>query len=410
MVGVSAGIAAYKITHLVRQLSKAGHTVKVIPTENSLNFVGKTTWQALTGHPITTSVFDDSNGVEHVELAREAELIILAPATADLLARLRAGRADDLLTTTVLAATCPIVAVPAMHTAMYENPATQENLAVLKQRGYHIIEPVTGDLSSGDHGKGRLPEPEDIYAQLTGNGQANASLTSVDAAACMKPMTGIKVFITAGGTFEPIDPVRYIGNHSTGTFGCALAAAYRDAGATVTLISANIHPSLHPQGVEIIEAPSAMEMYTKTMELAPQYQIGVFAAAVADFRPETKAENKVKKTEGEGQTLTLKLIQNPDILASAVTRFPHLTTLGFAAETGTADQVAQYGRDKAKRKGADLLALNQVGEGIGFGNVETSLTILNKQGEQVTRFYGSKTQIAPQLVALTHATYQRKNS
>lgn len=409
-MGVSAGIAAYKITNLVRLLLKAGHTVTVIPTENSLNFVGKTTWQALTGKAITTSVFDDANGVEHVELARAAELIILAPATADLLARLRVGRADDLLTTTALAATCPIVAVPAMHTAMYENAATQDNLAALKQRGYHIIEPDAGELSSGDHGKGRLPEPENIYAQLTGKLATDRAVSTNSITTQTKPLAGIKVLITAGGTFEPIDPVRYIGNHSTGQFGCEIAAAYRNAGASVTLLAANIHPSIVPPGIEVIATPSAMEMYEKVMELAPQYQIGVFTAAVADFRPATKAENKVKKTAETSQTLTLHLVQNPDILATAVTRFPHLTTLGFAAETGTANQIAQYGRDKAKRKGADLLALNQVGDGIGFGNVETTLTLLDKHGQQITQYQGSKKEIAPQLVALTHATHQHKNS
>ncbi|WP_040312605.1 bifunctional phosphopantothenoylcysteine decarboxylase/phosphopantothenate--cysteine ligase CoaBC [Gleimia coleocanis] len=400
VVGVSAGIAAYKITYLVRALIKAGHQVKVVPTEASLEFVGKTTWQALSGHPVATSVFDGAAGVEHVEIAREAELIVIAPATADVLARLATGQANDLLTTTVLASSCPVVVVPAMHTAMYENAATQGNLKTLQDRGIIIMEPAVGDLSSGDHGKGRLPEPEEIFTFLHQLGET---------ATPKQDLAGVKVFITAGGTHEAIDPVRFIGNHSTGRFGVEIAKQLQERGAKVTLLSANINENLLPASIEIIATPSANEMYQAVMELAPQYQIGVFAAAVADFRPETQAEMKVKKTGGEEETLTLKLVKNPDILASAVRRFPHLTTIGFAAETGNPTQVASYGREKAIRKQADLLALNQVGQGIGFGNVDTMLSILDKTGETLTSFSGSKPVIAKELSALIAATYQSKN-
>lgn len=414
MVGVSGGIAAYKITYLVRALIKAGHQVRVVPTENSLQFVGKATWQALTGQPVATSVFDANAGVEHVEIAREAELIVIAPATADLLARIRSGRADDLLTTTVIAATCPIVLVPAMHTAMYENPATQENLSVLKERGYLIMDPATGDLSSGDYGKGRLPEPEDIFNYLT-----SGAATLTDAATAPNlagentgtpaNLKGVKVLITAGGTHEAIDPVRYIGNRSTGKFGVEIAKAFHRSGAHVTLIAANLMETDIPKEIKVVATPSANEMYQAVMEIAPQCQIGVFAAAVADFRPAHAAEQKVKKTGGEDETLTLELVKNPDILASAVTRFPHLTTVGFAAETGNAEQVAQYGKEKAIRKGADLLALNQVGHQLGFGNVDTTLTILDSFGTALTQFTGSKQAIAPQLVAYIGETYAHKN-
>lgn len=406
VVGVSGGIAAYKTTYLVRSLIKAGHQVKVVPTENSLRFVGKTTWQALSGHPVATSVFDAAAGVEHVEIAREAELIVIAPATANLIAKIASGQADDLLTTTILAATCPIVVVPAMHTAMYENAATQANLQTLRRRGIVVMEPAVGDLSSGDHGRGRLPEPAEIHSFLYQLAQPQSTPVA--------SLSGVKIFITAGGTHEPIDPVRFIGNHSTGRFGVEIAKQLALRGADVTLISANISENLIdenllPLGVSVLATPSAMEMYQAVMDTAPSHQIGVFAAAVADFRPETQAEMKVKKTGGEDQTLTLKLVQNPDILATTVRRFPHLTTIGFAAETGNPTQVAQFGKEKAIRKGADLLVLNQVGSGIGFGNVDTKVTILDKTGLEITQYAGTKPSVAVELAELIAATYHSKN-
>ncbi|MCS4484363.1 bifunctional phosphopantothenoylcysteine decarboxylase/phosphopantothenate--cysteine ligase CoaBC [Gleimia sp. 6138-11-ORH1] len=409
VVGVSGGIAAYKIPYLVRALIKAGHQVRVIPTENSLNFVGKTTWEALSGQPVVTGVFDSAADVEHVEIAREAELIVIAPATADLLAKIRSGRADNLLTTTILAATCPVVLVPAMHTAMYENAATQENLQVLRERGYLIMEPETGELSSGDFGKGRLPEPAEIFNFLYQKPTAsNSAAETVPVETATKQLKGIRVFITAGGTHEAIDPVRYIGNRSTGKFGVEIAKAFQTFGAEVTLIGANLTDVDIPPGTCVINTPSAQEMFEAVMEIAPQSQIGVFAAAVADFRPANTAEQKIKKTGGEDETLTLELVKNPDILASAVNRFPHLITVGFAAETGNAEQVAQYGREKAIRKGADLLAVNQVGRQTGFGDVQTQLTILDATGTTLTKFAGSKAAIAPQLAALVATVFARK--
>lgn len=388
VIGIGAGIAAYKIPYLARRLIKDGHDVRIIPTPASLQFVGSSTWSALSGHPVHSSVFEADAGVDHVEAARQAELIVIAPATADLIARLRAGMADDLLTTTVLAATCPVVVVPAMHTAMWNHPATQDNVSVLRSRGISIIDPADGDLSSGDSGRGRLPEPEDIATAITQLLQGEVSAG---------PLSGVKAFVTAGGTHEAIDPVRFIGNRSSGRQGCEIAAALRDLGADVTLFSANVAPELIPRGLTVIETPTAARMCEAVLEVAPNCQIGIFVAAVADFRPRDMAERKIKKTADNVDGLTLELVRNPDILATVVKDHPQLLSVGFAAETGSSEEVIRAGIDKARRKAATLLAINSVGVDRGFGDVDNELIVVDREGHVLREFSGTKQSLARSL-------------
>lgn len=388
VIGIGAGIAAYKIPYLARRLIRDGHDVRIIPTPASLQFVGSSTWSALSGHPVHSSVFEADAGVDHVEAARQAELIVIAPATADLIARLRAGMADDLLTTTVLAATCPVVVVPAMHTAMWNHPATQDNVSVLRSRGISIIDPADGDLSSGDSGQGRLPEPEDIATAITQLLQGEVSAG---------PLSGVKAFVTAGGTHEAIDPVRFIGNRSSGRQGCEIAAALRDLGADVTLFSANVAPELIPRGLTVIETPTAARMCEAVLEVAPNCQIGIFVAAVADFRPRDMAERKIKKTADNVDGLTLELVRNPDILATVVKDHPQLLSVGFAAETGSSEEVIRAGIDKARRKAATLLAINSVGVDRGFGDVDNELIVVDREGHVLREFSGTKQSLARSL-------------
>ncbi|MDO5729125.1 MAG: bifunctional phosphopantothenoylcysteine decarboxylase/phosphopantothenate--cysteine ligase CoaBC [Actinomycetaceae bacterium] len=398
IIGIGAGIAAYKIPYLARRLIKDGHDVRIIPTPASLEFVGKTTWSALSDYPVYSDVFEADAGVDHVEAARQADLIIVAPATADLIARMRAGRADDLLTTTLLAATCPVVVVPAMHTAMWEHPATKDNISMLRSRGIVVIEPVEGDLSSGDTGRGRLPEPDDIATAI--NDLLRTEVTQL-------PLNGTRAFVTAGGTHEAIDPVRFIGNRSSGRQGCEIAAALRDLGADVTLFAAHIDPELLPSRVRIVETPTAQIMCETVLHEAQAFHIGVFVAAVADFRPREVADQKIKKsTENEGG-LTLELVRNPDVLASTVETYPELFTVGFAAETGNTEDVLRAGRDKARRKGATLLAINRVGAQEGFGNVDNELTVVDHSGQVLTTFAGSKHDLARSLCEMIADYYRR---
>lgn len=397
VIGVGAGIAAYKIPYLARRLIKDGHDVRIIPTPASLQFVGASTWSALSGRPVHSGVFEADAGVDHVEAARQAELIIIAPATADLIARLRAGMADDLLTTTVLASTCPVMVVPAMHTAMWNHPATQDNLKVLRSRGIIVIEPVDGDLSSGDSGRGRLPEPEDIASAITQLLQDRMT---------PGPLNGMKAFVTAGGTHEAIDPVRFIGNRSSGRQGCEMAAALRDLGADVTLFSANVAPALIPRDVTVIETPTALEMCEAVTEVARESQIGVFVAAVADFRPRHMAERKIKKSDDNADGLTLELVRNPDILATVVKAYPQLLSVGFAAETGSPKEVLQAGIDKARRKAATLLAINSVGIDRGFGDVDNELIVVDREGHVLREFSGTKQSLARSLAEMI-ADYYR---
>lgn len=399
VVGVGAGIASYKIPYLVRRLMKDGHDVRVVPTPASREFVGLSTWSGLTGQTTYTGVFDGDLGVDHVEIARTADLIVIAPATADLLARMRIGIANDLLTTTVLASTCPVVVAPAMHTAMWEDPATQDNIAVLRHRGFIVVDPIEGELSSGDSGVGRMPEPDEI---------AHVVSEVLVGAAFQKPLQGINAFVTAGGTHEPIDPVRFIGNRSSGRQGCAVAAALRDAGADVTLFAANIDPAIIPREVTVIQTPSAQHMYDAVTERAASYDIGVFVAAVADFRPRHPSERKIKKDPTSADGITLELERNPDILATVAKSAPELFCVGFAAETGSDDEVLAAGRDKARRKGADLIAINSVGENHGFGAVDNELTIVDSAGNMINSCQGSKQLTARGLVETIAQVFHRR--
>ncbi len=396
VVGVAGGIAAFKAVTVVRELERRGHRVIVVPTPASLAFVGRATWEAVSSAPVHTGVFD-AGGANHVEIARMADLILVVPATADLLARVRAGRADDLLATTILAATCPVVLAPAMHSAMWGNAATRNNVEVLRERGLTLIEPASGALGSGDSGVGRLPEPEVIVDAAEG---LLAHRHKTDASASGHDLAGTRVVITAGGTREPLDPVRFLGNRSSGRQGIALARRASARGATVTLIVANIEGSLLSEGGEIVEAPTAADMERAVGERLEDTDVLIMAAAVADFRPKVVAETKIKKDPRDESAPTIELERTPDILAGAASapRRPRIV-VGFGAETGTIDEVLARGRAKARRKGADLLAVNAVGRGRGFGDVENTLHLLDSAGGLVDVISGTKQQLADGLLS-----------
>lgn len=382
ILGVSGGIAAYKAASLLRLFKEAGHAVRVMPTVSALSFVGAPTWEALSGLPVTTSVFEDVDTVAHVQLGKSADLLVIAPATADLMARIAGGRADDLLTATILTATCPVVIAPAMHTEMWDNPATQANVATLKSRGIIVIEPASGRLTGADTGVGRLPEPEEIF------------LAALAAAKPPQDLAGRRIVISAGGTQEAIDPVRFLGNRSSGMQGVALAQEAHGRGATVTLVAANISVPV-PTGIQTVTAVSALEMQEAMTSLSADADMIIMAAAVADFRPQHLTGAKIKKTEGE-ETLTLTLVKNPDILAGLVAnRNERQVIIGFAAETGddTGD-VLFHGRAKAKRKGADLLVVNEVGVNLGFGQPTNDVTFVTKTGQVIGQSAGTKREIA----------------
>ncbi|WP_075889431.1 bifunctional phosphopantothenoylcysteine decarboxylase/phosphopantothenate--cysteine ligase CoaBC [Actinomyces provencensis] len=393
VVGVGAGIAAYKMAQVVRDLMRGGHDVTVVPTPASLSFVGAATWEALSGHPAHSGVFE-AGGADHVEIARRAELVLVAPATADLLARLRLGMADDLLTTTVLAATCPVVVAPAMHTAMWQDPATRENVRVLRQRGITVLDPAEGALSSGDTGVGRLPDPEVLVRAAL---EALGERRSADAQD--HPLHGVRILVTAGGTREAIDPVRFLGNRSSGRQGCAVAAAALALGAEVTLVLANVDPGLVPEGVRVVHAPSAASMEEAVTSRLGGTDVLVMAAAVADFRPRETREEKIKKDPSTDDAPVITLERTTDILAESA-HSPHRprVVVGFAAETGSVEDVLARGREKAERKGADLLAVNAVGAGLGFGDVDNTLHLLDAHGEEVATITGSKESVARDLV------------
>ena len=385
LLGVSAGIAAYKSALLLRLLTEAGHDVRVVPTRASLEFVGRATWEALSGNPVTTEVFDDVPAVEHVRLGTSADLVVVAPATADLLARAAAGRADDLLTAALLTARCPVLMAPAMHTEMWEHPATQANVATLRARGVVVLDPDSGRLTGQDTGPGRLPEPAVIAAA------ALALVVPPQPA----DLAGRYVVVSAGGTREPVDPVRFLGNRSTGTQGIALARAATERGARVTLVVANVTLPA-PRGVDVVAVETTAELRDAVRHAAATADVVVMAAAVADFRPLTAAEHKIKKVVGE-RAPSIALTTNPDILAELATERlnPGQVVVGFAAETGDDDgSVLDHGRAKARRKGADLLVVNAVGLGRGFGGVENDVTIVDQDGQDVAVATGSKDVVA----------------
>ena len=454
IVGIGGGIAAYKAAMLLRLFAKNGDEVIAMPTPNATKFVGVPTLEALSGNPVSTDVFDRVPEVNHVRQAEQADAVVIAPATADLLARLAAGRADDLLSSTVLTTHAPVILAPAMHTQMWEHPATQANVQTLRSWGYHVIEPAIGRLTGPDSGPGRMPEPEDIFAVAldvierfpkgqvhpvytpgyapteplyTGTEQERmaaarqATLTSAllgqgesgqvaDASADDSgPLSGRLVVITAGGTREALDPVRFLGNRSTGKQGVALAEAARDLGATVHLIGANLEVPA-PEGVQVTRVVSALELREATLEASAAADVLIMSAAVADFRPAEFAEFKIKKSADSEDAPVIQLVRNPDILREVVVRRqqareagdsvlgPKLI-VGFAAETGSAEKTPlELGREKLQRKGTDFLAVNAVGVNRGFGTDDNTITLLSTLNDEAPVFSGSKKELSVRLL------------
>jgi phosphopantothenoylcysteine decarboxylase/phosphopantothenate--cysteine ligase len=384
VLGISGGIAAYKACELARRLSESGHDVTAVPTESALHFVGAATWSALTGRPVATEVWESVHEVPHVRIGQGADLVVVAPATADLLAKAAHGLADDLLTNTLLTARCPVIFAPAMHTEMWEHPATQENVATLRRRGAVVIEPAVGRLTGKDTGKGRLPEPDAIFdvcrrALLRETGARGADLA------------GRHVVISAGGTREPLDPVRFLGNRSSGKQGYALARTAAARGARVTLVSAN-SALPDPAGVDLVRVGSALELRDAVTKAAADADAVVMAAAVADFRPAAYATGKIKKKD-DREPEPLALVRNPDILAELSASRPRAgqVVVGFAAET---DEVLAHGRAKLAAKGCDLLVVNEVGESKTFGSEENEAVVLGADGSELPVPYGPKETLA----------------
>ena len=459
IVGIGGGIAAYKAAMLLRLFAKNGDEVIAMPTPNATKFVGVPTLEALSGNPVSTDVFDRVPEVNHVRQAEQADAVVIAPATADLLARLAAGRADDLLSSTVLTTHAPVILAPAMHTQMWEHPATQANVQTLRSWGYHVIEPAIGRLTGPDSGPGRMPEPEDIFTVAldviarfpkgqvhpvytpgyapteplyTGTEQERlaaaraATLTSAllgqvepsqadsgretGASESLRgPLAGRLVVITAGGTREALDPVRFLGNRSTGKQGVALAEAARDLGATVHLIGANLEVPA-PEGVQLTRVVSALELREATLEASVAADVLIMSAAVADFRPAEFAEFKIKKSADSEDAPVIQLVRNPDILREVVVRRqqareagesalgPKLI-VGFAAETGSAEKTPlELGREKLQRKGTDFLAVNTVGVNRGFGTDDNTITLLSTLNDEAPVFSGSKKELSVRLL------------
>jgi phosphopantothenoylcysteine decarboxylase/phosphopantothenate--cysteine ligase len=382
VLGVGAGIAAYKVCELLRQFTEAGHRVRVIPTQDALRFVGAATWAALSGQPVTASPWEDVHEVPHVRLGQQADLVFVAPATADLLARAASGRADDLLTATLLMARCPVLFAPAMHTEMWQHPATQANVATLRSRGCLVLEPASGRLTGRDTGPGRLPEPGELY-------EAAIRVLRRGAAGMAADLAGRKVVVSAGGTREELDPVRFLGNWSSGRQGYALAQAAAARGARVTLVAANVQLP-DPAGAELVRVTSARELRSAVLAAAGSADAVVMAAAVADFRPETRSEVKVKKAGGPPEPV--RLVENPDVLRELVAaRQPGQILVGFAAET---DHVLENGRAKLASKGCDLLVVNRVGGGLAFGTTDNEAVILGADGTETPVPRGPKEALA----------------
>jgi phosphopantothenoylcysteine decarboxylase / phosphopantothenate---cysteine ligase len=453
VLGVGGGIAAYKVASLLRLFKEAGHHVDVVPTEAALEFVGRATWEALSGRPVTTTVFDAVDTVNHVRLGQEADLVVVAPATADLLARAAAGMAGDLLTSTLLTASCPVVFAPAMHTEMWEHAATRANVATLRERGATVLEPASGRLTGKDTGPGRLPEPAELYdavlpllestEQGTEQGAERPAefstprtsapgedmeagpapleaATSVEAPTSADspspteaptsmetpgPLAGRTVVVSAGGTREPLDPVRFLGNRSSGKQGIAIARAALAAGAHVRFVAAHMDAPA-PEGVDLTEASTAVELQAAVNDAAQGADVLIMAAAVADFRPASYADSKIKKRD-DGQDPVIELVRNPDILAELVrTRtaegdacsLPGLI-VGFAAETGDdTASVLEHGQRKLVRKGCEMLVVNEVGENLVFGTDQNSVTVLSADGPAPKHFAGSKDEVAAGVV------------
>ncbi len=419
VVGVTGGIAAYKAVGVIRALVLDGHSVHVVATEAALRFVGRPTLEAISRNPVATDLYEGVAEVRHVAIGQSADLIVIAPATANTLAKLAAGIADDLLGNTVLASTAPLVVAPAMHTEMWRNPATVANVATLRGRGVTIVGPATGQLTGADSGPGRMEEPEVIVrAALRAAGVSPRPVVAAAPEpadvvvlserrrandASRRPrggvdLTGKRVVVTAGGTREPLDPVRFLGNRSSGRQGVAIAAAAQARGAEVVLIAAHLEVE-PPEGVELIEVQTALELQEAVTEAARAADVVVMTAAVADYRPAQQRDSKIKKSEA-GQTLTLELVANPDILAGlAAGKREDQVLVGFAAETEPEPSaLIELGRSKLAAKGSDFLVINQVGWEQGFATESNEVVVLRKGGDIVMEASGSKLSVADRIL------------
>ena len=379
VLGVSGGIAAYKACELLRLLTESRHSVRVVPTEAALRFVGAPTWEALSHQPVATSVFSEVPEVAHVRLGQNADLVIVAPATADLMAKAAHGQADDLLTSTLLTARCPVMMAPAMHTEMWEHPATVANVATLRSRGVLVVEPAVGRLTGVDTGKGRLPDPPELFWI------AQQLLSGAE-----RDLAGRRVVVTAGGTREPLDPVRYLGNRSSGKQGYAFARTAIARGAQVTLIAANVSLP-DPAGADLVRVETTEQLRQATIQAAKGADVIVMAAAPADFRPTTMAEHKIKK-RGDGTAPTIELTTTPDIAAElGATKAPGQVLVAFAAET---QKALEHAREKLVKKNADLIVVNDVGTGLVFGSDGNEATVLGADGSRTAYPRQSKESLA----------------
>lgn len=389
VLGVSGGIAAYKACLLLRRFTEAGHDVTVIPTAAALRFVGAPTWAALSGKPVADDVWTRVEQVPHVRLGKEADLVVVAPATTDLLAKAAHGLADDLLTNTLLTARCPVVFAPAMHTEMWLHPATVANVATLRGRGVHVMDPDSGRLTGADTGPGRLREPDEIASYALGLAQEGSG-----------PLAGRHVVVSAGGTREPIDPVRFIGNRSSGKQGYALAAVAAERGARVTLVSANASLPVPPR-VDLVPVETTLELQQAVTDAAKDADVVVMAAAPADYRSAAYTDHKIKKTAG-GDDLTLRLVENPDIVKGLVAdrgSDSRPVIVSFAAETGDATgSVMDHARAKFARKGSDIQVVNEVGPGVTFGQDQSAIHIFTRDGDETEVGRSDK-------VTLSHAVW-----
>ncbi len=401
VLGVGGGIAAYKVADLLRRLTESGHDVRVVPTRAALEFVGAPTWAALSGHPVTTEVWDDVHQVPHVRIGQEADLVVVAPATADLLARAATGLADDLLTSTLLTARCPVLMAPAMHTEMWLHPATQANVATLRSRGVQVLDPASGRLTGADTGPGRLPEPAEIFA---------AAVRALAGRTAARDLEGRHVVVSAGGTREHLDPVRFLGNRSSGRQGWALATTAAARGAQVTLVAANVALP-DPAGVTVVPVVSADQLREAVLKAATTADAIVMAAAVADFRPRDTRDTKIKKG-GSDEPAAVALVRTTDVLAE-VARAPRArdgqVVVGFAAETGDADGDAlTHGRAKLATKGADLLVVNEVGAAghpTGFEGADNAAVVLGADGSETAVPFGPKEALADVVWDLVQARW-----
>jgi phosphopantothenoylcysteine decarboxylase/phosphopantothenate--cysteine ligase len=389
VVGITGGIAAYKAVGVIRSFVLAGHRVQVVATPGALRFVGRPTLEAISRNPVHTELYEGVAEVRHVAIGQAADLIVIAPATANTIARLASGLADDLLGNTVLASTAPVVIAPAMHTEMWRNPATQANIATLRSRGVTIVGPAIGQLTGADSGPGRMEEPEDIV---------RAALAAVSGHDEPGDLTGTRIVVTAGGTREALDPVRFLGNRSSGKQGVALATAAMRRGASVTLIASHLDVA-PPDGVTLVHAPSATELQQAVTDAAAEADIVIMAAAVSDYRPAEVLDAKIKK-EDTGNELTLRLVQNPDILAGlAASARPGQVIVGFAAETTPEkDDLLAIGQAKLARKGCDYLVVNRVGWNEGFALDTNTIVVLARGGTVALEASGDKLEVADRIL------------